>query len=685
MAHRIQRAGFVSTLILSLFAVQSGAQGKAVGAPETGSGAKSATEAPQKAPVTKRVAVKQSQPKPAQKPAAAKPVAHKPVAVKVAPAKTVSQPSAKSTEASAQPMQAHLLVDKPAAKTPTTKTPAGASAVPLPVSAQPTAPGCVPNLVDADFQTLPVTAFEGLNRRLEALGLTRLEADNSVRTLTERAGGLVAGGSVIVARYVDSCDPRRVQVISVSLALDGPTSFTWLRGADAPSVVVAQAVPPVSATVETPPAPPPVPATAVEPAKAPQLVKTPEPVAIAPVVTEVAVAPSVPAPAVLEPAPLPVVTGKEAPAPVSIVAPAEPDPAPMVAVRVEAPSPAPQTEAVGEGRSVPVSDRSENGISVAGFSVGSFTTKPDAPRRGFSDEAPTQAPLGFHLRVAGQVAEGDLGPALSAAGLPTAVVQQVLDSFAADGKMPLAAADDLSFDVLYRASSDTATDPVLTSAELSQGGQSRRLYYYVPEEGTAHLIDQQGRVRLAQGPDFIHPLPGYRMTSGFGWRQHPVLRARKFHKGVDWSAPRGTPVVAAGDGIVDTVKSHRGYGKYIRIVHDDRTETVYAHLDQFAKGIKVGQAVRQGQVIGTVGRTGIASGNHLYFELVVDGRHIDPLRNVPALVQDLLAEGKDKEDQQRFVSFADTLLQSVPATAMASDAPPSYRTARTEPAPGDIP
>lgn len=692
MAHRIQRAGFVSTLILSLFAVQSGAQGKAVGAPEIGSGAKSATERPQKAPVTKRLAVKQNPPKAGQKPAAAKPLAHKPVAVKIAPAKTVSQPSAKSTEASSQPMQDHQPVAKPAAK-----TPAGASAVLLPVSAQPPAPGCVPNLVDADFQTLPVTAFEGLNRRLEALGLTRLEADNSVRTLTERAGGLVAGGSVIVARYVDSCDPRRVQVISVSLALDGPTSFTWLRGADAPSVVVAETLLPVSGAVAgpTPAEPTPVPVIAVEPAKVLPSVKAAEPVATAPIVTEravaapvlteVAVAPSAPAPAILEPAPLPVVTVKTVPAPVPVVAPVVPDPAPMIAARVEPESPAPQTEAVGEGRSVPVADRSENGISVAGFSVGSFTTKPDAPRRGFNDDALVQAPLGFHLRVAGQVAEGDLGPALSAAGLPTAVVQQVLDSFAADGKMPLAAADDLSFDVLYRASSDTATDPVLTSAELSHGGQSRRLYYYVPEEGTAHLIDKEGRVRLAQGPDFIHPLPGYRMTSGFGWRQHPVLRARKFHKGVDWSAPRGTPVVAAGDGIVDTVKSHRGYGKYIRIVHDDRTETVYAHLDQFAKGIKVGQAVRQGQVIGTVGRTGIASGNHLYFELVVDGRHIDPLRNVPALVQDLLAEGKDKEDQQRFVSFADTLLQSVPATATATDAPPSYRTARTEPAPGDIP
>ncbi|WP_156995313.1 M23 family metallopeptidase, partial [Elstera litoralis] len=361
------------------------------------------------------------------------------------------------------------------------------------------------------------------------------------------------------------------------------------------------------------------------------------------------------------------------------------EPAATLAALPDAPVVAVHPEAASAGYSVPPTDRFDQGVTVAGFSVGSFSAKPEASRRGFGDELPVQAPLGFHLRVAGHVGEGDLGPALSAAGLPTMVVQQVLDSFAADGKMPLASADALSFDVLYRASSDTAADPVLTSAELSHGGQSRRLYYYVPEEGTAHLIDQDGRVRLAQGPDFIHPLPGYRMTSGFGWRQHPVLRARKFHKGVDWSAPRGTPVVAAGDGIVDTVKSHRGYGKYIRIVHDDRTETVYAHLDQFAKGIKVGQAVRQGQVIGTVGRTGIASGNHLYFELVVDGRHIDPLRNVPALVQDLLAEGKDKEDQQRFVSFADTLLQSVPATASASDVPSGYRTARTEPAPGDIP
>ncbi|MFY8105959.1 MAG: peptidoglycan DD-metalloendopeptidase family protein [Elstera sp.] len=629
MTNKIQRASVVSALILSFCALQSGAHAKAVAAPAE------ERAAPTKG-ATKSVTAKRPVAKPSVAEASAKPSNGKAVTAKVVPAKAI-----KATPPKAAPKL-------------TSQTQANTPAVLMAASVAPSVPGCVPNLVDADFQTLPVNALEGLNRRLEALGLTRGEADHSVRTLTERAGGMIAGGSVIVARYVDSCDPRRVQVISVSLALDGPTSFTWLRGHDAPPVVVTDAVKPMAEP---------------SPAVAPAVAAAPVPV--------VALTPVDPAPATqAEP---PVVTP---PTVAETLAPVPPSPVVTAPVVAEAPplvAALPENPTSGEG------DRAPSVATVTGFSVGSFTTKPEAPRRTYSDALPEQAPLGFHLRVAGQVTDGDLGPALSAAGLPLPVVQQVLDSFAADGKMPLASTEDLTFDVLYRASSDSAIDPVLTSAELSHGTQSRRLYYYVPEEGTAHLIDQQGRVRLAQGPDFIHPMPGYRMTSGFGWRQHPVLRARKFHKGVDWSAPRGTPVVAAAEGIVVTAKFHRGYGKYIRVVHDDRTETVYAHLDQFAKGMKVGQAVRQGQVIGTVGRTGIASGNHLYFELIVDGRHIDPLRNVPALVQDLLAEGKDKEDQQRFVSFADTLLQSVPATATASDAAPSYRTARTEPAPGDIP
>lgn len=625
MTKGVQRAPVLTALFLSLIAVPCVATAKTT----TPADAKPGKEVTEKRPATKP-AVATGKPAPAKSApktasvAAQKPDAPKAPTPKPAAAKT-GQKTAQTKSAPTKPVTVKASIPKSAPKAVPVKAPPPAAAEVIPASAAPLPPGCVPNLVDADFQTLPVTALEGINRRLEGLGLTRAEADSSLRTLTERAGGSLTGGSVIVARYVDSCDPRRVQVISVSLALDGPVSYTWLRGTNAPATLVAEPAPlaPLSAPVT-------------------------------------AAAPTVEAPVAVVPVP-----DQTLPAPAATVA------------------------VVSEPPAAPPGEVSRETARLEAFSVGPFTPTPtpEGARRVFTDAPPEQAPLGFHLRVAGQVQEGDLGPALAAAGLPTSVVQQVLDSFAADGKMPLASTDDLSFDVLYRASSDQTAEPVLTSAELSHAGQSRRLYYYVPEEGTAHLIDQEGKVRLAQGPDFIHPLPGQRMTSGFGWRMHPVLRARKFHKGVDWSAPRGTPVVAAGDGIVETVKFHRGYGKYIRIVHDDRTETIYAHLDQFAKGLREGAPVRQGQVIGTVGRTGIASGNHLYFELIVDGRHIDPLRNVPALVQDMLAEGKDKEDQQRFISFADTLLQQLPANATVAEAAAttSKRGVRSEPAPGDIP
>lgn len=628
MAKGVQRAPVLTALFLSLIAVPSIASAKTTAPADV----KPGKEVVEKRPAAKPAVAtgKPAPAKPATKTVAA--AAKKPVAPKAPTPKPVAA-KAGSKPAVTKPVPAKAPAQKPTPKTVTAKAapvpaaPAALAPAIIPASAAPLPPGCVPNLVDADFQTLPVTAFEGINRRLEGLGLTRAEADSSLRTLTERAGGSLAGGSVIVARYVDSCDPRRVQVISVSLALDGPVSYTWLRGTNAPTTLVAE---PVAVPVPT----------------APAVAATPAPVDVAPVA-------AVPSP------------------------------------ETQVPAPAAEVAVVSEPPAAPPGEVSREAARLEAFSVGPFTPtpKPDSSRRIFTETPPEQAPLGFHLRVAGQVQEGDLGPALAAAGLPTSVVQQVLDSFAADGKMPLASTDDLSFDVLYRASSDQTAEPVLTSAELSHAGQSRRLYYYVPEEGTAHLIDQEGKVRLAQGPDFIHPLPGQRMTSGFGWRMHPVLRSRKFHKGVDWSAPRGTPVVSAGDGIVETVKFHRGYGKYIRIVHDDRTETIYAHLDQFTKGLREGAPVRQGQVIGTVGRTGIASGNHLYFELIVDGRHIDPLRNVPALVQDMLAEGKDKEDQQRFISFADTLLQQLPANATVAEAAAtsSKRGIRTEPAPGDIP
>lgn len=118
-----------------------------------------------------------------------------------------------------------------------------------------------------------------------------------------------------------------------------------------------------------------------------------------------------------------------------------------------------------------------------------------------------------------------------------------------------------------------------------------------------------------------------RMTSGFGWRIHPVLKDKRFHKGVDYAAPKGTPVQATEDGIVGMAQWRGNYGKLITIKHSDYVETYYAHLSGFAPGIRPGVGVKKGDVIGYVGRTGLATGNHLYYEVAVNDERIDPLAN----------------------------------------------------------
>jgi murein DD-endopeptidase MepM/ murein hydrolase activator NlpD len=117
-----------------------------------------------------------------------------------------------------------------------------------------------------------------------------------------------------------------------------------------------------------------------------------------------------------------------------------------------------------------------------------------------------------------------------------------------------------------------------------------------------------------------------RVTSPFGWRVHPILKRRRFHKGVDFGAPEGTPVHAAEDGVVEAIGRRGHYGLYLRIRHSGTVETAYAHMASFAPELKPGTVVHRDEVIGAVGRTGWATGPHLYYEVIVDGRRIDPDR-----------------------------------------------------------
>jgi murein DD-endopeptidase MepM/ murein hydrolase activator NlpD len=116
------------------------------------------------------------------------------------------------------------------------------------------------------------------------------------------------------------------------------------------------------------------------------------------------------------------------------------------------------------------------------------------------------------------------------------------------------------------------------------------------------------------------------MRSGFGFRRHPILGYSKMHTGVDWSAPYGTPIFSSGNGMVDKVGWEGGYGKYVRVKHNNGYETAYGHMSAYARGIEPGKRLRQGQVIGFVGSTGLSTGAHVHYEIVVNGRFVDPMR-----------------------------------------------------------
>ena len=123
------------------------------------------------------------------------------------------------------------------------------------------------------------------------------------------------------------------------------------------------------------------------------------------------------------------------------------------------------------------------------------------------------------------------------------------------------------------------------------------------------------------------PVPNGRFRSAFGMRRHPISRVYKLHGGVDWAAPRGTPILAAGNGVVQKAGwSGTGYGKQTVIRHTNGYETSYSHQTAVAKGIKPGVRVRQGQIIGYVGSTGYSTGPHLHYEVKVNGNRVDPMR-----------------------------------------------------------
>jgi murein DD-endopeptidase MepM/ murein hydrolase activator NlpD len=167
-------------------------------------------------------------------------------------------------------------------------------------------------------------------------------------------------------------------------------------------------------------------------------------------------------------------------------------------------------------------------------------------------------------------------------------------------------------------------DSELLYVAASFSGTTRNFHRFRAADGGVDYFDGDGR----SARQFLlrTPVPTGQFRSGFGARRHPILGYVKMHTGVDWAAPTGTPILAAGNGVVESSGWQGGYGRQTVIRHPNGYETSYNHQSAFAKWVKPGAKVRQGQVIGYVGASGLATGAHLHYELVVNGTKVDPMR-----------------------------------------------------------
>ena len=161
-------------------------------------------------------------------------------------------------------------------------------------------------------------------------------------------------------------------------------------------------------------------------------------------------------------------------------------------------------------------------------------------------------------------------------------------------------------------------------ASIIIDGKQLEYFKFITDDGYVDYFNREGK--NVKKSILKTPLDGARISSNFGMRKHPISGFNKMHKGVDFAAPTGTPIYAGGNGIVEYVGRNGGYGKYIRIRHNNGYKTAYAHLSNYKKGISKGVRVNQGEVIGYVGSTGNSTGPHLHYEIIYQNKHINPLK-----------------------------------------------------------
>lgn len=231
-----------------------------------------------------------------------------------------------------------------------------------------------------------------------------------------------------------------------------------------------------------------------------------------------------------------------------------------------------------------------------------------------------------HLAQVEAVLNGGVFPALVSAGLPPRLAHAVVRAYShrVDFQRDLRAGDRVAvaFERMRGPDGTLLRHGRVLYASLTLSGRTQEIWRHDGPEGQVAWYDAAGRP-LAGG--FLRtPLSGARVSSNYGMRRHPILGYNRMHRGVDFAAPTGTPVYAASDGVVVSIRTERGYGNVIRLRHHNNVRTLYAHLSRFAPGMRAGVRVRQGQTIGRVGSTGMSTGPHLHYELHVGGQAVNP-------------------------------------------------------------
>lgn len=238
-----------------------------------------------------------------------------------------------------------------------------------------------------------------------------------------------------------------------------------------------------------------------------------------------------------------------------------------------------------------------------------------------------QKPVHKSLKAYSGTIDSSLYLSAKSVGIPDAVIISMIRMYSwnVDFQRDIQSGDE--FEIMYEeyATEDGQIVPGkgdIVYARMNLSGRDMPFYRYEDSEGEVGYYDRNGQ--SARKALMKTPIDGARLSSGFGMRHHPVLGYSRMHKGTDFAAPRGTPIYAAGDGVIERIGPFSSYGNYIKIRHRSDLHTAYAHMKGFKRGLSRGSRVKQGEIIGYVGTTGRSTGPHLHYEVLLNDRQVNP-------------------------------------------------------------